>query len=103
MSLKPLHNYVVAKLLDSQAKTAGGLFIPSTAKSSKNRALIVSVFEPFQNQVGVDISSKLKPGDTVIISADHAIEVEENGEKLLLINEAEVLAIVSERTQEFIL
>ncbi len=96
MSLKPLRSYVVAKPLDSQAKTSSGIFIPASARSSRNKALIVSVFEPFQNQVGVDIRPQVKPGDLVIISSGNTLEVEDNGEMLLLLNESDILAIASE-------
>ena len=43
MSFKPLNDRVLVKRLESEEKTAGGLFIPDTAKEKPSRGEVVAV------------------------------------------------------------
>ena len=42
MSLKPLNDRVLVKRLESEEKTAGGLYIPDTAKEKPSRGVVVA-------------------------------------------------------------
>lgn len=42
MKLKPLNDRVLVKRLESEEKTAGGLFIPDTAKEKPSKGQVVA-------------------------------------------------------------
>jgi len=43
MKIRPLYDRILVKRIEEQQKTAGGLFIPDTAKEKPQEALVVAV------------------------------------------------------------
>jgi len=88
MKIKPLGRRVLAKKIEEeQRKTAGGIVLPESAKSDKVvRAKVIAI--------GTDEKSEVKKGDEIIVSSFAGTEVEMGNEKLILVMEKDILAII---------
>jgi len=89
MSLKPINDRVVVKPAPADAKTAGGIIIPDTAKEKPQRGKIVAVGP------GKD-GNKLtvKKGDTVLYGKYAGQELEYEGKEYLIMREDDILVII---------
>ncbi len=94
MKLKPLYDRVVVKKVEMEQKTAGGIILPDTAKEESQIGEVVAVGEGKLLENGEVRPLKVKEGDKVLFSKYAGNEVELDGEKLLIIREEDILAIV---------
>lgn len=93
--LRPLYDKIVVKRFEEQEqRTASGIIIPDTAKEKPQVGEVVAVGEGKLLQNGQQVSPKVKPGDKVVFNKYAGTEVELEGEKLLIMSEDEVLAIL---------
>lgn len=95
--LTPLHDYVLIRQekQDSNPTTPSGLILPENSKPKPTRGEIVSVGEGKRDDNGNLIPMTLKAGDTVLYQRFTEFEIEHEGEKLLLVKQDNVLAIIS--------
>ena len=96
MKLKPLYDRVVVKKVEMEQKTAGGIILPDTAKEESQIGDVIAVGEGKLLENGEIRPLKVKVGDKVLYSKYAGNEVEIDGEKLLIIREEDILAIVEE-------
>ena len=94
MTIRPLHDRILVKRLEEETKTAGGLFIPDTAKERPIQAKVVAVGAGKRDKEGKLIALDVKPGDKVLFSKYSGTEVKIDGEDYLIIAETDVLAVV---------
>ena len=95
---KPLGDRVLLTELDpkEEAKTAGGIIIPDSAKSEDvKRAKVEAVGDGLYTQSGVAIPMTVKVGDEVILPPYHqGQEVKIANKKYILIRESEILMVI---------
>lgn len=92
--IKPLHDRILVKRLESEQKTAGGIIIPDTAQE---KTQIADVIEVGDGRVSKDGSKKplaVKKGDKVLLGNYSGTEVKFDGQEYIILREDEVLAIV---------
>ena len=94
MNIRPLHDRIVAKRLQEEEKTAGGLFIPDTAKEKPLEAEIVAVGNGKILDDGKLRPLEVKKGDKVLIGKYSGSEVKINGEEHLILREDDILAVI---------
>ena len=94
MKIRPLHDRILVKRLDEESKTAGGLFIPDTAKEKPIQAKVVAVGAGKRDKDGKLIQPEVKAGDRVLFSKYSGTEVKIDGEERLIIREDDVLGII---------
>lgn len=94
MNLKPLNNRVVLKVIEPEEKE-GALIIPDTARKSTNEALVLAVGEGTYHN-GEIKPVNVKEGDKVIFNKQLATEIENEGEKVLIIKDTDILAIIQQ-------
>jgi chaperonin GroES len=94
MKIRPLHDRILAKRIAEQDKTAGGLFIPDTAKEKPLEALVVSVGSGKILENGQTQPLSVKPGDQVLIGKYTGSEVKLDGEEHIILREDDILAIL---------
>ena len=87
--LKPLHDRVIIKPAPAEERTAGGIIIPDTAKEKPPRGTVVAV-GPGKKDEPVTV----KEGDIVLYGKYSGAEISLNGEDLLIVREADILAIL---------
>ncbi len=94
MKLRPLHDRIIVKRLDGEEKTAGGLFIPDTAKEKPQKGTVVAVGNGKKNDEGKCSPLDVKKGDTILFGKYAGTEVKVAGDELLMMREADVLAVI---------
>ena len=92
---RPLHDRVVVRRVESEAKTAGGIIIPDTAKEKPAEGEIVAVGEGARKDSGELIAMSVKAGDRVLFGKWSGTEVTLNGEELLIMKESDIMGIIS--------
>ncbi|MDD6180779.1 MAG: co-chaperone GroES [Desulfovibrionaceae bacterium] len=95
MKLQPLNDRVLVKRLESEEKTAGGLYIPDTAKEKPSKGEVVAVGPGKMNDDGKRIELAVKKGDTVLFNKYAGTEVKLDGVEHLVMREEDILAILA--------
>ena len=94
MTIRPLHDRILAKRLQEQEKTAGGLFIPDTAKEKPLEAEIIAVGNGKVMEDGKIRPLEVKKGDKVLIGKYSGSEVKLDGEEHIILREDDILGVI---------
>ena len=92
-TFRPLHDRVVVRRVESEAKTKGGIIIPDTAKEKPQVAEVLAV-GPGGNVDGKEVEMIVKVGDKVLTSKYAGTEVKVDGEECTIVRQSDILAIV---------
>ena len=95
MKFKPLRDRVLVKFSTEEEKTAGGLFIPDTAKEKPQRGTIIAVGTGKITDDGKRQTMDVKVGDTVLFDKYSGSKIKIDDEDYLIIREEDVLGIVA--------
>lgn len=93
MTIKPLADRVVIKLVEAEEKTQAGIILTGSAKEKPQFAEVVAV-GPGGKVDGNDVSMYVKVGDKVITSKYSGTEVKLDGEEYTIVKQGDILAIV---------
>lgn len=93
MTLKPLSDRVVIKMVEAEETTASGIILTGTAKEKPQVAEVIAV-GPGGVVDGKEIVMQVKPGDKVITSKYSGTEVKIDGEDLIVVRQSDILAVV---------
>ena len=96
MKLQPLNDRVLVKRLESEEKTAGGLYIPDTAKEKPCKGMVVAAGPGKSDEKGNRVAMAVKKGDTVLFNKYAGTEVKLDGEDHLVLREDDILAIITD-------
>ena len=77
-----------------EEKTAGGLFIPDTAKEKPQRGEIMAAGKGRVTEDGKILPLEVKTGDKVLFSKYAGTEIKLSGEEYLMMREEDILGIV---------
>ena len=94
MKIRPLYDRILVKRLDEQTKTAGGLYIPDTAKEKPQEALVVAVGNGKVIEDGSLRKLEVKAGDKVLFSKYSGNEIKIDGTEHLILREDDILAVL---------
>ncbi len=94
MKLKPLSDRLVVKRLEKDEVTPSGIVLPDTVKEKPDEGEVVAVGPGRLNDKGERIKMDVQVGDKVLFTKYGPTEVKVDGEKLLILNESDVLAII---------
>src|SRR5262245_54986673 len=92
--VRPLHNVLIVQPITSEEKTAGGLFIPDSAKEKPTEGKVIAAGPGKRDDKGNLIAMDVKKGDRILFSKYSGNEVTLDGEETLIINEDDVLAVL---------
>jgi chaperonin GroES len=84
MKLQPMHGRVLVRPREAQEKTAGGIYVPDTAKEKLQEGDVIAVAEDATDEVAV--------GDRVIYREFGGTEVSVGGQEYRLFTEDDLLA-----------
>ena len=93
MTLKPLSDRVVVKMLEAEETTKGGIILAASAQEKPQVAQIVAV-GPGGMVDGKEVEMTVKVGQKVITSKYSGTEVKCDGEEYTIISEKDVLAVI---------
>ena len=95
-NIKPLHDSVIVRRIEeSSNQTAGGLFIPDTAKEKPQEGEIIAVGEGKYKEDGTRQTLDVKAGDRVLFGKYSGSEIKLDGEEFLIMREDEILGIIN--------
>ena len=92
--LKPLADRVLVKVEEEETKTMGGILLPDTAQKKSQKGVVVAVGSGKMTEYGKSLPLEVKEGDEVLFAKYSGTEIEDKGEKYLLLSERDILAIL---------
>ena len=92
---RPLHDRVVVRRIEADAKTKGGIIIPDTAKEKPQEGEVVAVGPGGRDEAGKLIPIDVKAGDRVLFGKWSGTEVKLEGEELLIMKESDIMGVVA--------
>lgn len=95
MKIRPLHDRVVVRRKEEEAKSAGGIVLPGSAQEKPSQGEVLAVGTGRVLQSGDVQPLDVKVGDTVVFgkySGSNTVEVD--GEELLILNESEIYGVL---------
>jgi len=96
MKFRPLHDRVVVRRIDAEAKSAGGIIIPDTAKEKPSQGEIVAVGPGGRDEAGKLIPIDVKVGDVVLFGKWSGTEVKIDGQELLIMKESDIMGVIDQ-------
>ena len=94
MKLRPLHDRVLVKRLDEDAKSSGGIIIPDTAKEKPMQGKVVSVGSGTRGDDGKLVALDVKKGDTILFGKWSGTEINIGDDELLIMKESDIMGII---------
>jgi chaperonin GroES len=95
MKLRPLSDKVVVEPLEQEEKSAGGLYLPDSAKKKPQQGNIVAVGDGKVLDDGKRAPLTVKVGDTVLFSKYGGNEVQIDGVDYTILDEDQIYAIIN--------
>ena len=96
MKFRPLHDRVVVKRIDAEAKSAGGIIIPDTAQEKPSQGEIIAIGPGGRDEAGKLIPIDVKSGDRVLFGKRSGTEVKIDGEELLIMKESDIMGVLTD-------
>lgn len=94
MKVRPLYDRILVKRIEEEQKTAGGLFIPDSAKEKPQQGVIVSVGQGKVMEDGSLRKLELKAGDKILFAKYSGSEIKMDGVEHLILREDDVLGVI---------
>ncbi len=94
INLKPLEDRIVVQPVEAEEKTAGGLFLPDTAKEKPQRGTVIAVGPGKTLDSGSRAEMSVAVGDEVIYGKYSGSDIEVDGHEVKILRESDVLAKV---------
>ena len=95
MSFIPLHDRVLVRRIEGDAKTSGGLIIPDTAKEKPQEGELVAVGVGARDEDGDRIAMDVKAGDLILFGKWSGTEIKLDGEDLMIMKESDILGVMA--------
>jgi chaperonin GroES len=98
MKFRPLHDRIVIKRIEAEAKSIGGIIIPDTVKEKPQQGEVVAVGPGGRDESGKLIPIDVKIGDRVLFGKWSGTEVRINDEDYLIMKESDVMGVLIDST-----
>ena len=94
LNIKPLGDKVIVKRLEAEAKTAGGIVLPDTAKEKPKRGIVLAIGNGKLLDDGTRGEMQVKKDDEVLFTSYAGTEIKFNGEDYMIMDESDILGVV---------
>jgi len=94
MKFRPLQDRVLIRRIEQDAKTAGGIIIPDTAKEKPQEGEVIAVGSGVRGEDGKVHPLDVKAGDRILFGKWSGSEVKLDGEELIIMKESDILGIL---------
>jgi chaperonin GroES len=94
-NIKPLHDRVIIRRIeDNVNQTAGGLYIPDTAKEKPQEGEVIAAGLGKYKEDGTRQPLDVKAGDRILFGKYSGSEIKLDGDEFLIMREDEILGII---------
>ncbi|MBQ6706680.1 MAG: co-chaperone GroES [Clostridia bacterium] len=93
MSIKPLADRVVIKMVEAEETTKSGIILTGAAKEKPQVAEVVAV-GPGGNVEGKEVTMYVSVGDRVLTSKYSGTEIKLDGQEYIIVRQNDILAVV---------
>ncbi len=94
MNFRPLHDRVLVKRLEGEAKTAGGIIIPDTAKEKPMEGEVIAVGTGARSEDGKVHPLEVKAGDRILFGKWSGTEVKIDSVEYIIMKESDIMGII---------
>jgi len=94
MNVRPLADKVMIKRLEAEDVTKGGIVLPEAAKEKPRRGTVMAIGNGKLLENGNRSEFQVKVGDKVLFTSYGGTEIKIDGEEILIMDEADILAIL---------
>ena len=94
MKLRPMQDRIIVKRVEEETMTAGGIFIPETAKEKPQKGEIMAVGNGKKTEDGKVIPLDVKVGDKVLFGKYSGTEIKIEGDEYLIMREDDILGVM---------
>ena len=94
MRLRPLQDRVLIRRVDTEAKTAGGIFIPDAVQEKPLEGEVVAIGPGARNKDGALLPMGVKSGDRVLFGKWSGTELKLDGQELVIMSEADIMGVL---------
>jgi chaperonin GroES len=96
MKFRPLHDRIVIKRIEAEAKSAGGILIPDTAREKPQEGEVVAVGPGGRDESGKLVPIDVKAGDRLLFGKWSGTEVKIDDIEYLIMKESDIMGVVIE-------
>ncbi len=96
LKIKPLADRLLVKPLEEEEVTPGGIVLPETAKEKPQKGEVIAVGPGARDDEGNRIAMDVSVGDKVLFAKYGGTEIKMDGDKLLILRESDILAILED-------
>jgi chaperonin GroES len=97
---RPLHDRVLVKRIEVEAKSPGGIIIPDTAKEKPQEGEVIAVGPGGRDQSGKLTPIDVKVGNRVLFGKWSGTEIKLDGVEYLIMKETDILGVLTEAAAE---
>ena len=94
MGFRPLHDRVILRRVEQEAKTTGGIIIPDTAQEKPMEGEVIAVGAGARGEDGKVHPLDVKAGDRVLFGKWSGTEVKLDGEELIIMKESDIMGVL---------
>ena len=94
MKFRPLHDRVVIRRVEQEAKTVGGIIIPDTAQEKPQEGEVIAVGPGARDERGEIQRPDVRAGDRVLFGKWSGSEVRIDNEEYLIMKESDLLGVI---------
>ena len=95
MQIRPLHDCVIIKRLESERTTASGIVIPDNAAEKPDQGEVVAVGPGRRDEAGKLIEMGVKVGDRVLFGKYSGQAVKIDGQEYLVMREEDIMGVLA--------
>ena len=95
MNIRPLHDRVLVKRLETEEQVRGGIIIPDTAKEKPQEAEVIAVGPGKLTDDGKRSPMDVKEGDKILMGKYSGSEIKIDGNDFVILREDEILAVIN--------
>jgi chaperonin GroES len=92
---RPLHDRVVVRRIEAEAKSAGGIIIPDTVKEKPQQGEVIAVGPGGRDEAGKLTPIDVKVGDKILFGKWSGTEVKLDNEELLIMKESDIMGVIA--------
>lgn len=96
LNIKPLADRLVVKPLEEEEMTPSGIVLPETAKEKPQKGEVLAAGPGARDDEGKRVAMEVSIGDKVLFTKYAGTEIKIDGDKLLILRESDILAIIQD-------